>query len=107
MPQEPSSALGLALPSSFSSLVKTFASYTDYGNDFFIQIGTYFKPVHVSGGEVLWNAGEVADGLYLIKTGCLRATYQVSLLSRCAKDTRQAADPALFFFSSTLSIREP
>lgn len=35
----------------------------------------YFEPVTVSAGDIIWNQGDMADALYLIESGCLRATY--------------------------------
>ena len=40
------------------------------------QLASYFEPVTVLEGHVLWKQGEPADGLYVVGTGVLRATYR-------------------------------
>jgi SulP family sulfate permease len=40
------------------------------------QLASYFEPITVPEGHVLWKQGELADGLYVVGTGVLRATYR-------------------------------
>ena len=40
------------------------------------RLASYFEPVTVLEGHVLWKQGEPADGLYVVGTGVLRATYR-------------------------------
>jgi SulP family sulfate permease len=58
-------------------LLQTFAGYHARENphDFFFQVMPYFTPVIVSEGDTVWTQGEQADAMYLIESGCLRATY--------------------------------
>lgn len=77
-PHEQSSSLDLALSPSLPILVKTFSSYTEQNQEFFIKASGYFRHIHATAGEVIWKQKDVADGLYLIETGCLRASYSVS-----------------------------
>ncbi|ORY32605.1 sulfate transporter family-domain-containing protein [Naematelia encephala] len=57
-------------------LMQTFGAYaTPDDIDFFRKLVPYFKQVIVSANEVLWYQKDPADGLYLIESGSLRATY--------------------------------
>ena len=40
------------------------------------QLAPYFERVAVPEGHVLWKQGDTADGLYVIASGVLRATYR-------------------------------
>ncbi|WVQ99241.1 hypothetical protein IAU59_006373 [Kwoniella sp. CBS 9459] len=42
---------------------------------FLSELVPYFKQVSIMSGDTLWAQNEVADGLYLIESGCLKATY--------------------------------
>ena len=52
---------------SYASTPLTFESLT--------ALVPYFHQVVLSSGKILWNQDDPADGLYLIESGSLRATY--------------------------------
>lgn len=56
-------------------LLQTLGPYTDAGTEFFQSVAPYFAQVVVETGHVLWRQGSASDGLYLIESGSLRATY--------------------------------
>lgn len=56
--------------------MQTIGSYTDAPQSFFAQFTPYFSRVSAPAGSTLWRQGDVADGLYLIESGSLRATYE-------------------------------
>ena len=56
-------------------LLQTFGSYSEETTDFFAQLAQYFSQQIAHTGDVLWRQGDRADGLYLIESGSLRATY--------------------------------
>lgn len=56
-------------------LLQTLGPYTDAGTEFFQGVAPYFAQVVVETGHVLWRQGSASDGLYLIESGSLRATY--------------------------------
>ena len=39
------------------------------------RISPYLKPLIVEPGKVIFHQGDIADGLYLVESGVLRATY--------------------------------
>lgn len=72
----PSSPESRDIPEPAQTLVKTFTGYeSDLTPLFFLPILRYFTRVQVSEGEYLWRRGEKADGLYVVESGVLRATY--------------------------------
>ncbi|WWC70385.1 uncharacterized protein I206_104335 [Kwoniella pini CBS 10737] len=67
-------------------LYQTFESYlSDLGTNeeetskaiskFLESLMPYFARKEIVSGDILWKQDEVADGLYLIESGCLRANY--------------------------------
>ncbi len=44
-------------------------------DEFFTQLVPYFVQVRKSKGEVLWSRGDVAEGMYLIEKGIVKARY--------------------------------
>jgi SulP family sulfate permease len=63
-------------------LLQTFGSYESdaavpdiQSIEFLHKLAPYFTQVVASHGTVLWNQRDQADGLYLIESGSLRATY--------------------------------
>lgn len=40
------------------------------------KLASYFERIVVPEGDVVWKQGEPADGLYIVGTGVLRATYR-------------------------------
>jgi SulP family sulfate permease len=74
---KPAGPAKIAFKQPLPLLMQTFAGYhtRDNPHDFFYQVMPYFTPVSVAVGDVIWNQGDMADALYLIESGCLRATY--------------------------------
>ncbi|KAJ9102047.1 hypothetical protein QFC19_004975 [Naganishia cerealis] len=70
----------LTLKQPLPILLQTFSEYFDdpsqNPHDFFYHIVPYLAPVHAKAGETIWERDEMADALYLIESGCLRATYE-------------------------------
>lgn len=56
--------------------MQTIGSYTDLPQSFYSQFTPYFTRVSAPAGTFLWRQGDTADGLYLIESGSLRATYE-------------------------------
>jgi SulP family sulfate permease len=75
-----SSGSSLTLKQPLPILLQTFSDYFDDSeqtpHDFFYNIVPYLSPVHTKAGETIWERDEMADALYLIESGCLRATYE-------------------------------
>lgn len=55
--------------------MKTFSGHASLNDKFVARIAPYFKAQIVSENETVYRQGEQADGLYLIESGVLRATY--------------------------------
>ena len=65
-------------PQPLPILLQTFQDYLDAPADptpFFAQLATYFTQLEVPSQHTLWTQGDQADGMYLIESGSLRATY--------------------------------
>ncbi|KAJ3968036.1 sulfate transporter family-domain-containing protein [Lentinula raphanica] len=60
----------------FLTLVRAFSSFRDFDFSLFRSIVPYFQRMSVPEGFVLWHQGDNSDGLYLIESGVLRASYQ-------------------------------
>jgi CRP-like cAMP-binding protein len=60
-------------------LLKTFAPFTDLREEFWFKIAPYFRLVHFAPGQVLWQQGDEAGGMYVIEHGILKAVYKVRL----------------------------
>lgn len=71
---------GLSLKQPLPILLQTFSDYFDdpaqNPHDFFFQITPYLSPVQTKAGETIFSRDDTADALYLIESGCLRATYE-------------------------------
>lgn len=72
--QELPQAVSLDQP--FPTLLQTFSVYSDDKPEFFAEVAPYFEPNPVETGDVLWRQDDAPDGLFLIESGSLRATYQ-------------------------------
>jgi sulfate permease, SulP family len=59
----------------FDTLVKAFASYGGIDRNEFQPLFPYLERVTVPEGLVLWKQGDDSDGLYIIESGVLRASY--------------------------------
>lgn len=55
--------------------MKTFSSRENLDEQFVARLVPYFKTRPVPAGEVIYQQGDRADGLYLIESGVLRVTY--------------------------------
>ncbi|KAJ9092109.1 hypothetical protein QFC21_006975 [Naganishia friedmannii] len=75
-----STGSSLTLKQPLPILLQTFSDYfddpTQNPHDFFFNIVPYLSPVHTKAGETIWERDDMADALYLIESGCLRATYE-------------------------------
>lgn len=57
-------------------LMETIGAYMDEPTlSFFTCLAPFFTRITIPGGQVLWHQNDLADGLYLIEVGSLRATY--------------------------------
>ncbi|KIK64222.1 hypothetical protein GYMLUDRAFT_40512 [Collybiopsis luxurians FD-317 M1] len=59
-----------------ATLVRAFSSFGDIDYNHFRLIVPYLHRMSVPRDYVLWRQGDMSDGLYLIESGVLRATYQ-------------------------------
>lgn len=59
----------------FNALEQAFSPYVA-DRAILEQLVPYFERITVPTGHVLWKQGDAADGLYVIGTGVLRATYR-------------------------------
>ena len=60
----------------FNTLIKTFSGHLGLDEGFLIRVAPYFRPSIIMAGTVVYRQGDPADGLYLIESGVLRATYR-------------------------------
>ncbi|WVW83707.1 hypothetical protein I302_105728 [Kwoniella bestiolae CBS 10118] len=75
---EPSSLPDLSTIQPLPILYQTFEPYLDSSSadgEFLNNLVPYFKREQILSGDTLWSQNDPADGLYLIESGCLRATY--------------------------------
>jgi len=59
-----------------NTLRKAFSSYGDIDPVLFQPISGYLERISAPTGHVLWRQGEPSDGLYIIESGVLRASYR-------------------------------
>ncbi|KAG1743790.1 sulfate transporter family-domain-containing protein [Suillus lakei] len=60
----------------YNTLLNAFSSYHDVDQNTFKQIAPYFERFTFSDGFVLWENNDTPDGLYVIESGILRASYK-------------------------------
>lgn len=60
----------------YNTLVRAFSSYGDIERDKIRPLIPYLERMSVPEGLVLFNQNDEADGLYLIESGVLRASYK-------------------------------
>ncbi|KAH7914934.1 sulfate transporter family-domain-containing protein [Hygrophoropsis aurantiaca] len=60
------------------TLLKVFSSYDEVDNQSLVTLARYFERISVPSGLVLWEKDDSADGLYVIESGSLRASYKFS-----------------------------
>lgn len=75
-------------------LMQTLGSYAEDDEEFFAKFAPYFKQVVAHAGEVLWRQGEKPNGLYLIESGSLRATYTYDDHAELVQETMVAGTVA-------------
>ncbi|KAH9929173.1 sulfate transporter family-domain-containing protein [Fomitopsis serialis] len=63
-------------PEPYNTLVKVFSSYGRVDRDDFAPLIRYLERVCPAESTVLWRQGDDSDGLYIVESGVLRATYQ-------------------------------
>ena len=59
-----------------NTLIKAFSSDGNVDSDLFHPIDSYFEHLSVPTGLVLWTQYDISDGLYIIESGVLRASYE-------------------------------
>ncbi|KAG1796400.1 sulfate transporter family-domain-containing protein [Suillus plorans] len=60
----------------YNTLLNAFSSYHDVDQKTFKQIAPYFERFTFPDGFVLWENNDTPDGLYIIESGILRASYK-------------------------------
>lgn len=60
----------------YNTLVKAFSSYGDVDVNLFRPLVSYLERMSVPAGYVVWKQDDPADGLYIIESGVLRASYE-------------------------------
>ncbi|KXN84899.1 hypothetical protein AN958_11925 [Leucoagaricus sp. SymC.cos] len=63
-------------PEPLNTVTKAFSSYGDIDAQKFTDITKYFSKITAPVAHVLWRQGDSPDGLYIIESGILRATYK-------------------------------
>ena len=59
-----------------NTLIKAFSSYGNVDSDLFHPIDSYFERLSVPTSHVFWTQYNISDGLYVIESGVLRASYK-------------------------------
>jgi SulP family sulfate permease len=59
-----------------NTLIKAFSSHGNLDSELFRPISSYFERLSAPSGHVLWNQYDLSDGLYVIESGVLRASYE-------------------------------
>ncbi|KAF9267177.1 hypothetical protein L218DRAFT_1063908 [Marasmius fiardii PR-910] len=68
-------------PEPYNTLVKVFSSFGGFSPDHFLALMSYLQRMSLPEGHVLWKQGDMPDGLYVIESGVLRASYKFSMHS--------------------------
>ncbi|KAI9058951.1 hypothetical protein FKP32DRAFT_1596829 [Trametes sanguinea] len=63
-------------PEPFNTLVRAFSSYESIDRETYAPLIPYLKRMSVPAGTALWHQGDAPDGLYIVESGILRATYR-------------------------------
>ncbi|KAF9466835.1 sulfate transporter family-domain-containing protein [Collybia nuda] len=71
----------------YNTLVKAFSSYGELDPDLFRPIGQYLEKISFAVGSVLWEQDESPDGVYIVQSGVLRATYQFADYTQCVEES--------------------
>lgn len=75
VPSEQNITSKISLEQPFPTLLQTFAPYSEEDPAFFAEVAPYFEFHPVETGDVIWRQDDLPDGLFLIESGSLRATY--------------------------------
>ncbi|EIM84807.1 uncharacterized protein STEHIDRAFT_60168 [Stereum hirsutum FP-91666 SS1] len=59
-----------------NTLLQAFSSYGPLDLSSLDSLSAYLERISLTEGTILWHQGDAPDGLYLIESGVLRATYQ-------------------------------
>ena len=63
-------------PEPYSTLVRAFSTYEAIDRETYAPLIPYLTRMSVPEGTVLWTQDEPPDGLYIVESGILRATYR-------------------------------
>ena len=59
-----------------NTLTKAFSCYGDVDPILFQPISRYLERISVPAGHILWRQGDPSEGLFIIESGVLRASYE-------------------------------
>lgn len=82
------------MPEPHNTLVRAFSSYGELGYDQFQPLEAYLRRISLPEGHILWKQGDLSDGLYIIESGVLRASYQFSDHTRSVEESMVAGTVA-------------
>ncbi|KAI6096494.1 sulfate transporter family-domain-containing protein [Pisolithus sp. B1] len=69
-------------PEPLNTLLKAFQSDDEIDHDVLVRLSNYFTRLSLPPGHVLWDIGDTPDGLCVIESGVLRASYRFGLHTR-------------------------
>ena len=72
---DPSVRDELPAPEPFNTLIRAFSPYEHIDRETYAPLIPYLQRMSVSEGTVLWTQDQAPDGLYIVESGILRATY--------------------------------
>lgn len=80
-------------------LLQTFGAYpassvSSISTSFCKLLAPYFTKSSIMSSDTLWTQGDPADGMYIIETGCLRATYAYNDTTNLVQETMVAGTMA-------------
>lgn len=71
----------------YETLAKAFSAYGPLSPSLFNPLPQYLQKIHAPAGLVLWNKNDPPDGLYLIQSGVLRASYEFVEHAPCVEES--------------------
>ncbi|KAL0067029.1 hypothetical protein AAF712_006019 [Marasmius tenuissimus] len=83
----PSSVDSHTHPEPCNTLVKVFSSFGDVNSEHLLALAPYLQRMSAPEGHVLWKQGDESDGLYIIESGVLRASYRFSMHSASVEES--------------------
>ncbi|KAI5999213.1 sulfate transporter family-domain-containing protein [Pisolithus albus] len=69
-------------PEPLNTLLKAFQSHDENDHDVLVRLSNYFTRLSLPPGHVLWDIGDAPDGLCIVESGVLRASYRFGSHSR-------------------------